>query len=76
MDLYNLACALTRPGEHAQALDVLENLTPKMAPQQVSWTKQDPDLWPLHDHPRFIALVARGEARLAATQTGRAPKSD
>jgi adenylate cyclase len=76
MDLYNLACALTRLGEHAQALDILENSTPKMAPQQVSWTKQDPDLLPLHDHPRFKTLIARGEARLAATQTKQEPKSD
>ena len=70
MQLYNLACALVRLGEHEQALDILEKWTPKMSPQHITWTKRDPDLIPLRDHPRFKALVERGEARLAAIQVG------
>jgi adenylate cyclase len=71
LQLYNLACALVRSGEHEQALDILEKWTPKMSPQHITWTKRDPDLIPLRDHPRFIALVECGEARLAAVQVGR-----
>ena len=32
--------------------------------------KREPDLMPLHAHPRYQALIAREEARLAAVPTG------
>ena len=34
----------------------------------VPWIKNDSDLAPLHSHPRYQALLAREEARLAAAQ--------
>jgi hypothetical protein len=42
----------------------------------VNWMKKDTGLIPLHDHPRYKELIARGEARLTATQTEQGVKSD
>jgi adenylate cyclase len=64
--LYNLACALARIGQSDQALDVLESCIPKLSPEHINWMIKDTDLIPLHGHPRYQSLVARGEARLAA----------
>jgi adenylate cyclase len=41
----------------------------------VKWIKQDTDLIPLHEHSRYKALIARGEARLAAVQAQEAAKA-
>jgi hypothetical protein len=41
----------------------------------VNWMKQDTDLVPLREHPRFKALIARGEARLAAVKAEQAAKA-
>ena len=65
LDHYNLACALAQVSEVGQALDLLESCIPKMSPEYVNWMKRDTDLRSLHDHPRYKALIARGEARLA-----------
>jgi adenylate cyclase len=65
---YNLACSLAQLNETEQALDLLEGYVEKMPASRIGWIKRDPDLVLLHDHPRYQALVARGEARLAAVQ--------
>jgi adenylate cyclase len=75
MDHYNLACALALMSEVEQALDLLESCTPKLQPDIVNWIKRDSDLIPLHDHPRYRALILRGEARLAAVQTEQKAKA-
>ncbi len=41
----------------------------------VNWLKNDTDMSPLHSHPRYKALVLRGEARLAAVQADQAAKA-
>jgi adenylate cyclase len=62
-----------------QALDLLEACASKMSPEWIDWVKQDSDLISLHDHPRYKALIARGEVALAAlrkekgAETGAAP---
>jgi adenylate cyclase len=61
--------------EPERALDLLESLLPTVALEWVNWMKQDTDLRPLHAHPRYQALIARGEARLAAAQAERAAKA-
>jgi adenylate cyclase len=66
VDHYNVACALAQMNETDQALDLLEACVPKLGAKRISWIKQDNDLKPLHDHPRYQALIAQGEARLAA----------
>ena len=72
---YNLACAMAQINETDQALDLLEAYVGKMPAVRINRIKQDPDLIPLHDHPRFQALVARGEARLAAAPSEQAAKA-
>jgi len=69
MDRYNLGCALAQMSEPSQALGLLESCVPKMSPEFINWMKKDTDLIPLHDHPRYKDLDARGEARLTASQT-------
>ena len=76
MDHYNLGCALAQMSEPSQALGLLESCVPKMSPEFINWMKKDTDLIPLHSHPRYKDLVARGEARLTASQTERGVKSD
>ena len=43
-----------------------------MSPEFTLWVKQDDDLKPLHNHPRFQALIASGESTLAAAQAEQA----
>jgi adenylate cyclase len=75
MDHYNLACALVQMDEVEQALDVLEFCIPKLRPEMVTWVKKDADLAPLHDHSRYKALIAHGEARLEAVQAEKAAEA-
>jgi adenylate cyclase len=75
IDHYNLACALAQLNEPDQALDVLEACQPRISAETVNWIKQDTDLVPLHGHPRYKALIARGEARLAALKADQAAKA-
>jgi adenylate cyclase len=62
--------------EPSRAFDLLESCVPKMSPEFINWIKQDTDLAPLHDHPRYKSLIAGGEARLAKSQTETRTKSD
>ena len=73
---FNLGCALARMSVPEQALDQLESCVPKMAAGHLNWLKKVPELIPLHHHPRYQALIARAEARLAAFQTEQATKAD
>jgi adenylate cyclase len=75
MDHYNLACALAQINEPEQALDMLESYENAMTPMTVTWMRQDTDLISLHGHPRFQALIARGETRLAAARTEQREKA-
>ncbi|MER8977220.1 adenylate/guanylate cyclase domain-containing protein [Mesorhizobium sp. M0800] len=68
---YNVACALARLKDPAQALDLLESCIPKMSPEFINWVQQDTDLIALHSHPRFKALIERGKARQLAGQAGK-----
>ena len=75
VDHFNLACAFAQMGEPDQALDLLETCVRRAPPKHLAWIKRDPDLVPLHGHPRYQALIAREEARLAATTTGQASEA-
>jgi adenylate cyclase len=73
LDHYNLACAMVQINELDQALSLLESCSPRMPAVRVKWMMRDADLKPLHSLPRFQALIAAGEARLAALLDERAP---
>jgi adenylate cyclase len=68
MNLYNLACALASLDERDQALDLLERHVQRMNPERIAWIKRDDALKSLYGQPRWQALIAGCEARLAAFQ--------
>ncbi len=67
---YNFACGFARDlGDYETAIDLLETIFKIQKPtrEALNWAKTDPDLDPLRSHPRFIAMMAAGEALLAQT---------
>jgi adenylate cyclase len=63
---YNLACLFSRQLKDADAaLELLEPLAPRFTPGLLAELKVDPDFEPIREDPRFVALVAGVEARLA-----------
>jgi len=57
VQVYNLACIQSLSGQREKAL---VNLTEalQLTPDLAEWSKQDPDLVGLHDHPAYQALYA------------------
>jgi adenylate cyclase len=65
---YNFACALTTElKETDAALKLLGPVLEKMGAGFLNHAKTDPDLDPLRDDPRFQAMIAAAETRLATT---------
>jgi adenylate cyclase len=65
---YNFACVLTtRLKDPDAALDLLSPVFETLATGFLNHAKADPDLDPLREDPRFRAMVAAAETRLAAT---------
>ena len=67
--LYNLACCYAKLGELEAAIDCLERQSsgsPIYLGLVSAWMKQDSDLDPLRSHPRYVALMQRIEAQVAA----------
>jgi len=68
---YNFACALaTRLKDPDAALELLGPFFETAATGFLNHAKADPDLDPLRDDPRFKAMVAAAELRIAADGTG------
>jgi len=64
---YNFACDLvTKYHEPEAALEVLGTVFERIAQGMLNLAKTDPDFDSLRDDPRFNAMVAAAEARLAA----------
>jgi adenylate cyclase len=64
---YNFACDLvTKYHEPETALEVLVTVFEKIAHGMLNLAKTDPDFDALRDDPRFKAMIAAAEARLAA----------
>ena len=63
---YNFACTLiTGLHDVDAALELLAPAFERMRAEVVNWVKSDPDLDLIRDHPRFKAMLAAAEARLA-----------
>ncbi|HEX7030215.1 MAG TPA: tetratricopeptide repeat protein [Gammaproteobacteria bacterium] len=54
---YNVACCYAQAGEPEKALDCLDKAKGS-GMLSAGWLKNDSDLFSLHDHPRFQALLA------------------
>ncbi|MCJ7452640.1 MAG: TIR domain-containing protein [Steroidobacteraceae bacterium] len=66
---YNFVCSLVAHLHDVDgALSMLESLLPQMSSSFVKYAMVDPDLAPLHEVPRFQAMIADAEARFAAAQ--------
>jgi adenylate cyclase len=69
--IYNFACTLVSLLKDTDgALDLLDRFMKKTARGILDHAKIDPDLESLRDHPRYKAMVAAAEARLAAEEQG------
>lgn len=58
---YNVACCYAQAGEPDKALDCLDKAKGS-GMLSAGWLKNDSDLFSLHDHPRFQALLAELKA--------------
>jgi len=63
---YNFACAMTTLRETDVALEILGPVFETAHIDRLNHAKVDPDLDPIRTDPRFEAMVASAEARLAA----------
>jgi adenylate cyclase len=64
---YNFACGFVRGlSDPEAALAMLAPVVEKATPAFLAHVKIDPDLDPLREDPRFTAMIAAAEARLAA----------
>ena len=63
---YNFACTLISDlHDFDAALDLLAPAFERIRVDVLNWAKADPDLDPIREHPRFKAMLAAAEARLA-----------
>jgi adenylate cyclase len=64
---YNFACAINvYLKDHEAALDMLGPVFETISDTFLPYAKVDPDLEMLRNHPRYLAMLAKAEARLAA----------
>lgn len=74
---YHLACALSvYLKDKDAALKMLESVYATISDVFLPYAKADPDFELLHGDPRYQAMVAAAEARLAAAKDSAAPKSN
>ena len=63
---YNLACAMSRLHDADMAVDLIEPWIDQVSEGWLLWMQRDNSLDPIREHPRFVALMARGARRLPA----------
>ena len=61
LTLYNVACCYAILGLVEEAINLLERAMPGASAHRIAWMRQDHDLEPLREHPRFHALLRRLE---------------
>ena len=65
---YNIGCGLIKAGEYDWGLDLVEATVNATLQGNLNWIKTDNDLDSVRDHPRFKAMIAAADVRLAATR--------
>ena len=65
---YNLACNMVKLGEFDMAIELLGPHIAHAQRQNLLWYESDTSLDPIRSDPRYVALIADAEARLAAAQ--------
>jgi adenylate cyclase len=69
---YNLACVLIDIShDNGAGLDMLAFVLERCLSDTVNWMKTDADLDPVRDHPRFKAMLAAAEDRIARERPDR-----
>jgi adenylate cyclase len=69
---YNLACALINQDENIErGLDLLETVLSRTRVESLNWARVDPDLDAIRDHPRYKAMMAAADARVAGADDGK-----
>ena len=63
---YNLACCMVSLGETTMAIELLEPVLAGAQQQNLTWFSVDNSLDPIRDDPRFKAMCANAQTRLAA----------
>jgi adenylate cyclase len=64
---YNLACSMVSLGETTLALELLEPVLERAQRQNLTWFAADNSLDSIRGDPRLHAMLAKAEARLAAS---------
>ena len=64
--LYNIGCAMIQLGEYDTAIEMLAPGFEQLGEHAVTYAKADPDLDPIREDPRFKAMMAAAEERLAS----------
>ena len=68
---YNLACTMILDLKEIEAgLDLLEPAVARFSRERLAHALSDPDLEAVRAHPRFLAMIAAAQARLAASPEG------
>jgi adenylate cyclase len=65
---FNLACNMVSLGELDTAIELLSPIITRAQRQNLVWFESDTSLDPIRGDPRYQALVAQAEARLASMQ--------
>ena len=61
--LFEMAQIYTMVGKYDEALNLIEHLLEIPTPYSLHYVKNDPSFGALHDHPRFVRLLAKYEGR-------------
>jgi adenylate cyclase len=66
---YNMACDMVIAAQDFEtALELLGPVFRKTGREHLEWLKSDPDLDPIRNDPRFVAMLGEAEGRLAAAR--------